>query len=318
MHFDCSTEERYALICGENWNVLSEHSIHQNNAVWLLIVWKDTIVHKLGVLMSIYHSDSPGLLERALQSILSQKFSSTVEIRIYLGVDGLVPNSLQAVIEQYKPYIHKSLFFENNRGLAHVLNDLIRAREDEEFFFRMDADDISEPHRLERQLAYMRAHPETDILGTDMLEVDLVSGSKRIVRFAANPEEARQNIARRVPVAHPTVCFRARVFDRIPQYPEIRLNEDIAMWFSCIKAGLVFDNLHEALYQFSIGPDFWKRRSASKAWAEFLIYIRGIWELEGLTWKYVFPFLRLLIRLAPMSLQRVAYTSSLRPNTSST
>jgi len=268
--------------------------------------------------MSVYHRDDPALLTSALKSILSQKMDTAIETRLYLGVDGFVPDLLRRAIEEYSKYIYKLFFFEDNRGLAHVLNDLIRAREDEEFFFRMDADDISEPHRLERQLAYMRAHPETDILGTDILEVDLASGNKRIVRFAANPEEARRNIARRVPVAHPTVCFRARVFDRVPQYPEIRLNEDIAMWFSCIKAGLVFDNLHEALYQFSIGPDFWKRRSVLKAWAEFLIYVRGIWHLDGLTWKYIFPFLRLLIRLAPMPLQQVAYASSIRPSTSST
>lgn len=274
-------------------------------------------MEKLGVLMSVYRGDDPALLEQALHSILSQEMSEPAAIRIYFGVDGPIGDSLRAVVELYRTCIHKLLFFEHNRGLAHVLNDLIRAREDEAYFFRMDADDLSAPQRLESQMTYLRAHPEVDILGTDMIEVDVTGGGERIVRFALCPHDARRSIARRVPVGHPTVCFRARVFDRVPQYPEIRMNEDIAMWFVCMKQGLVFDNLHEPLYRFTIGPDFWQRRSTLKAWSECMVYLRGIWELEGLTWKYLFPLLRLLIRLSPGALQRAAYSSPLRPRSSS-
>lgn len=267
---------------------------------------------KLGVLMSVYCGDDPPLLERALESIVSQEGISPGQIRTYLGVDGPIPASLQVVIERYRPSFYKLIFFEHNRGLVHVLNDLIRVREDEEYFFRMDADDVSAPQRFSHQVTYMQTHPDVDILGTDMIEVNTTEGGERIVRFATCPRDARRSIARRVPVAHPTVCFRARVFDRVPQYPEVQLNEDIAMWFACLEAGLIFDNLHEPLYRFTIGPDFWRRRSVLKAWSECLAYTRGIWALDGLTWNYVFPILRLLVRLSPGSVQRLAYSSQFR------
>ena len=267
---------------------------------------------KLGVLMSVYKRDDPALFRRAIASIFGQKFSTPVELRIYLGVDGPVPEPLHAAIESYAARIYKLFWFEQNRGLARTLNDLIAAREDEDFFFRMDADDVSKAERFERQLGYMQEHPGVDILGTDIVEVDEARGAERIVCFAHSSDDARESISRRCPVAHPTVCFRPRVFDKVPGYPPIRQNEDLAMWFECMIAGLVIDNLHEPLYRFRFDENFWRRRTFLRPWTEFLIYVRGLWRLEGVTWKYINPAIRLLIRVAPLRLQRMLYSSSLR------
>ena len=54
------------------------------------------------------------------------------------------------------------------RGLAARLNqaiELARGR----YLARMDADDIAYPERLERQLAFLEAHPEVDLLGSGMM-----------------------------------------------------------------------------------------------------------------------------------------------------
>jgi glycosyltransferase involved in cell wall biosynthesis len=277
-----------------------------------LIRRESRTLYKLGVLISIYRRDEPALFRRAITSILNQKLSTQVDLRIYLGVDGPIPDDLRAAIRLYQSDIYKLLWFEQNRGLACVLNDLISHREDEDFFFRMDPDDMSEPQRFELQLAFMLEHPNVDILGTDILEVDETSGTERVVRFAKSSRDAKRWISWRSPVAHPTVCFRARVFEKVHGYPPLRQCEDIAMWFECMKAGLVFDNLHKPLHRFKFGEDFWRRRSFLRPWAEFLIYTKGIWRLEGVTWKYVNPAARLFVRLAPLRFQRMLYSSSLR------
>ncbi len=269
-------------------------------------------MYKLGTLISVYHAEDPVLFRDAIASVVEQKFSLPAEVRIYLGVDGPVPPSMQSAIEDAAPHLYKLLQFDKNRGLAHVLNDLIAAREDEDFFFRMDTDDISLPQRFDRQLRYMLSHPQVDILGTDMLELDTASHSSRLIRYADSHEQARSRIAYRVPVAHPTVCFRASVFDRISGYPIVHFNEDIALWFACMQAGLHFDNLHEPLYQFRMDERFWKRRGLLKAWSEFRAYVTGLWELDGVTWKYVYPLARFLLRLAPVRLQKIGYSSRFR------
>jgi glycosyltransferase involved in cell wall biosynthesis len=249
-----------------------------------------------------------------MESILAQQINAQAEVRIYLGVDGAVPDTLRTAIKKIEPNIYKLFWFKENRGLAQVLNDLIAAREDEDFFFRMDTDDVSLPQRFDHQLHYMLNHPDVDILGTDMVELDTTSYTSRVVRYANSHEQARNSIACRVPVAHPTVCFRASVFDRISGYPIVHFNEDIALWFACMKAGLHFDNLHEPLYQFRMDERFWQRRGLLKAWSELCAYCKGLWELDGFTWKYVCPVARFFLRLAPVRLQKIGYSSKFRRN----
>ncbi len=269
-------------------------------------------VCRAGVLMSVHRAVEPSHLRRALDSVLHQRVPDHTEIRIYLGIDGAIPPALNQVVRDFEARIYKIIRFSENRGLGCVLTDLIQSREDEMFFFRMDADDVSYPQRFRRQIEYMRRHPDIDILGTDIMEVDWTSGRREIVHFADDHEDARRKIAWRVPVAHPTVCFRATVFDRVPCYPAARLNEDVGMWFTCLQSGLRFGNVPEPLYEFTITEQFWQRRGPRKAWHEFMARIRGLLALEGLDWRYILPAARLVLRLLPIRLQKLAYQSRLR------
>lgn len=262
--------------------------------------------------MAIYGRDNPTLFERAITSVLDQAKPFDVEVRVYLGVDGQLPEALERVVHQFEPRLFTVSRSLLNVGLAHTLNRLISLRTDEAFFFRMDADDFSLPGRFLAQLKYMAERPDVDILGTAIVEEQTGSAERRVVRFARDPADARKSMAKRVPVAHPTVCLRARVFDRVGAYPTRRGNEDIAMWFECMKAGLTFDNLSTPLLLFTVGKDFWRRRSFDKAFSEFACYVRGIHSLEGWTWHYVYPVARLAVRMSPTVISKWVYGSRLR------
>ena len=160
-------------------------------------------------------------------------------------------------------------------------------------------------------MAFLEATPDIDILGTAIWERSS-DGTRRLVRFAKGPEDSRRRIDRRVPVAHPTVCMRRRVLDRVGSYPERRGNEDISMWFKCLAAGFRFSNLPDPWLDFTVTDAFWKRRSVRKAFIEFQSYAEGIWCLDGLTWRYLFPLARLLLRLSPERVSRWLYASHLR------
>ena len=265
----------------------------------------------VGVLMALYGRDRPDLFERALNSVLEQALPPGFDTHVYLGIDGPLPPDLEAVVARHESRLSHVSRSSSNLGLAMTLNRLIEARGDEEFFFRMDADDVSLPGRFAAQLAYLVAKPDIDILGTAIWECR-PGEERRIVRFAKDPEDSRRRIDRRVPVAHPTVCMRRRVLDVVGGYPDRRGNEDVAMWFTCLKAGFKFDNLPEPWLEFTITENFWKRRSVEKAFVEFQSYIEGIWRLDGLTWRYIFPVARLCLRLSPEWVSRRIYASRLR------
>lgn len=266
----------------------------------------------IGVLMSVYERDDPALLEGALLSVFDQRIPQEFTARVYLGIDGPVTPGIAAVIAKHRHRLHLCFESNANRGLAPVLNDLIKRIDDERYLFRMDADDRSLPDRFARQIAYMEDHSDIDVLGTAIIEHDISSGRKRIVRFATDPVAARRDIAKRPPLAHPTACFRRRVFDIVGGYPVVPYSEDVALWFRCLQAGLKFDNLPEPLYEFTITAAFWKRRGIGKAWNEYRTWSGGVHALNGFTWHQVYPFARLLMRLGPKSLQRLLYSRFLR------
>lgn len=266
---------------------------------------------QVAALMALYRGDHAAPFERALLSVLDQPLPDDHRLHVYLGIDGAIPPALEAVVERYAARLHCVSRSATNVGLASTLNRLIAARGDEAFFFRMDADDVSLPGRFAAQLAYLADRPDIDILGTAIRECH-PDGSLRVVRFAKGPEDSRRRIDRRVPVAHPTVCMRRGVLDRVGSYPERRGNEDISMWFKCLAAGLRFDNLPDVWLDFTVTDAFWKRRNVRKAFIEFESYVEGIWRLDGVTWRYVFPIARLLLRLSPEWVSRRMYASRLR------
>lgn len=269
----------------------------------------------VAVLISVYANDSPVMFDAALRSVIGQRVPPGFRIRIYLGVDGPIPSPLARVIEVHREHIHALYRGDHNVGLAPVLNRLISMTTDEVYLFRMDADDRSLPDRFLKQINYLEEHKDIDILGTAIVENDLDTGARRIVRFASGPDKARRDIAKRTPLAHPTACFRAGVFAQVGGYPAVLYSEDVALWFECLKKGLRFNNLDEPLYEFTITSSFWKRRGFKKAWREYLTWSRGVWELEGLSWNQLYPMARLGMRIGPQRFQKLLYRRFFRHQT---
>ncbi len=267
---------------------------------------------KVATLMAVYRKDDPRALIVALESVLGQQFTDEVESRLYLAVDGPVPDDINRVIAQFGERMYMVHRLDRNFGLAAALNALIKELGDEEYIFRMDADDRSHIRRYQVQLDYFHQHLDIDILGTDIIEVNTENGTRRRISFSRGPEDAAAKLCRGVPVAHPTVCFRRHVLDHVGGYSVSGTNEDIALWFRCAQEGFRFDNVDEPLLDFTVGRDFWNRRSIGKAFNEFRCYTTGIWAMHGFTWRYVFPVLRFMVRIAPQRLARLIYESSLR------
>lgn len=270
---------------------------------------------RIATIMAVYHADDPDLLAVALDSVFEQKFTDDVESRLYLAIDGPVPVEINRVISDREAGIYRIHRTNRNVGLAASLNQLIEGLNDELFIFRMDSDDRSLLNRYQSQLDYFKENPTIDILGTDIIEVDLRKRTRRKVRYCSGPEDAVARLCRGVPVAHPTVCFRRHVLDNVGGYPLAGTNEDIALWFRCAQVGFRFDNVPEPLFEFTVSQNFWRRRSMSKAFSELRCYVRGIWHMDGITWKYIYPVLRFVLRISPIWISQVVYGTSIRRST---
>jgi glycosyltransferase involved in cell wall biosynthesis len=111
------------------------------------------------VLMPVYNGQA--YLPEAIDSILNQTFR---DFEFLIIDDGSTDRSEEIIASYTDPRIR----YERNPvnlNVAPTLNrglDLARTK----YVARMDADDISLPERLEKQVAFMENHPETGVCGT--------------------------------------------------------------------------------------------------------------------------------------------------------
>lgn len=268
----------------------------------------------ISVLMSVYKSEEPAYLNRALQSVWTDQTVKPLEI--VLVEDGPLTENLCAVIDHWKEELGEKLVLLKNKvnlGLTKSLNKGLNVAAGD-LIARMDSDDISDAHRFERQEKYFEDHHDVDIVGGSLREFNDTCSELRVRHYPLTHEEAVRYIAKACPLAHPTVMMRKRMFNAGLRYNEkYRMSQDIALWFDAIMAGYKIGNLTEVTINFRSQGDVFKRRSRAKAWNEFKIYMNGIYRMNGLlTLKYRYPIARLCFRLMPPAVVKKVYGSNMR------
>jgi len=173
----------------------------------------------LSVVLSTFNSG--GYLKIAVQSIISQSFE---DWELILLDDGSTDDSVDVVRALADPRI-RIVSDGRNMGLAARLNqgiDLSRG----DLIARMDGDDICFPQRFELQVRFLMAHPNVDLVGTQVLAF---SSNKFAVRSLG--PEIHESICSRpwsgIRVAHPTWMVRKAWYQKFRYYmPEYVRAED--------------------------------------------------------------------------------------------
>jgi len=267
----------------------------------------------VAVILPVYKKDEVEYLSKAIESIVMQTYR---EFHIYVGVDGPVGEEIKdffKLIGEHKKI--SIIWFEENRGLACVLNDLLDIcfKEGYEYIARMDADDISELSRFEKQVAYLDKHPEIDVVGGAISEIDEYGKSrqKKII-YPESPTECRAFFSKRNPHAHPAVLFRKSFFDKLngKKYrPEYRQNQDTMLWYDGMMAGTQHANIPDVVLNFRMTNAMFKKRRngwafAKKQFKDRLMINKGL----GYGWKAdVYGFAMFCLLVSPVWVKKIAY-----------
>ncbi len=213
---------------------------------------------QFSVAMSVYGKDHPAWVSRAIDSVLNQTLSPD---EIVLVVDGPVPPALDRLINGYEADTRFSVIrLPENRGhgvarrtaTAHASHDLIAL---------MDSDDIACPDRFAQQIAYFRAHPDTDVLGGDIDEfIDDESApiSRRTVPCI--DEAIKTDMRKRCAMNQMTVMLRKSALLEAGGYLDWFCNEDYYLWVRMWKQGFRFANTGTVLVRVRVGEDMYRRR----------------------------------------------------------
>ncbi len=147
---------------------------------------------------------------------------------------------------------------ERNVGLGPALDaGLVACRHP--IVARMDADDISLPHRFAVQLPVIESG--VDIVGSGLVEFtddpDHVVGTRTP---PIEPADIRERARFAIPFNHPTVVYRRDLVLAVGGYTDFARMEDYLLWAKLILAGARVANVAEPLVKYRVGAGAYARR----------------------------------------------------------
>ena len=187
-------------------------------------------------------------LEDAIKSVLAQTFQ---EWELILVDDGSSDGSLD-IAKKYEQLDSRIRVISDglNKKLPTRLNEIIKEAKFD-LIARMDADDLMDVERLEKQYAFLSANPEYDLVTTGMYSIDQSNEvlGKRL------PEnrimQANEILGGLTNLLHASMLAKKQWCLRNPYREDNALAEDYELWLSAaIKNDLKYNVLQEPLYYY--------------------------------------------------------------------
>lgn len=224
-------------------------------------------MEKVCFILSVYANDNFCDFKEAYDSILNQTVDN---IGIYIQEDGVVHSEIHNYLLNEKSQCNISYLGlrKDNKGADYSLNELIKkARSDGYMYFaRMDADDISMPDRIEKQLDFMKKNPNIDICGTYIEEFGDGIEYSKIVTYPLTHNRMLNFFKKRVPIAHVSAIFKYSYFEKAGFYKTDGHfnNGDTLMWLDGFVSGCKFANVKYIGVKVRVSQDFFGRRGGWK------------------------------------------------------
>lgn len=199
---------------------------------------------KISIIMGIYNCSET--LPEAIDSIIAQTYENWELIMC----DDCSTDDTYKVAEEYKnKYPDKIILLRNekNSRLAFSLNHCLKYATGE-YVARMDGDDISVSERFEKQIRFLKEHPDVHLVGTAMQRFN----EDGLHDIDYPPENIDKFVLRkRSPFNHATILTYKRVYDELDGYVVAERTirgQDYDLWFRFFHKGFVGDNIMEPLY----------------------------------------------------------------------
>jgi glycosyltransferase involved in cell wall biosynthesis len=199
---------------------------------------------KVSVLLPAFNAQE--YLPAAIDSILTQTFS---DFELIVVNDGSTDATAQILARYTDSRLR--VIMQANAGLPVSLNRAIGLAQGT-YLARQDADDISLPERLAKQVAYLDAHPQCGLLGTwaQIMSVDQLT--ERSLQHPYRNAEIQLLLLFFNCFVHSSVMLRASTLKQsglYPEEPEKFPPEDYDLWLRIAKHAEVA-NLPEVLLHY--------------------------------------------------------------------
>jgi len=212
---------------------------------------------KVSVIMAVYNGEK--YLKSAIESILNQTVKN---FEFILIDDGSKDRSLE-IIKEFSKTDKRIKILKNpiNIGLTKSLNKAIKYSTGN-FIARQDVDDVSLPHRLEKQLYFLNNNPDYAFCGCNGIIKENKDNLTNIFKF----KEIKKNLIIQNCFAHPSIFIRKSTFEKYGYYNEKFLyGQDYELWCRLIyKYQLKAINLPDQLIIMNIPIESLLSKKANK------------------------------------------------------
>ncbi len=249
----------------------------------------------ISVLMGVYNCEKT--LDESLRCLEAQ---TEKRWECIICDDGSADRSAEIISEWQRKFPGKYILLRNsrNKGLAAALNRCL-AEASGEFIARMDGDDLCSPERFEKELRFLRDHPEYAVVSTDMQCFD----ENGVWGFRQYPTEpGPEDLVKGTPFCHAACMVRRDAMLAVNGYSEseqVARAEDYNLWVRMYEAGYRGGNIHEPLYQMRDDRNAAVRRSRRNRLNEARVRLSAIKRLKLPLRSYVHVLRPLVLGLLP-------------------
>lgn len=203
---------------------------------------------KISVIMSVYN-ETANEIKKSIESILNQTYQN---LELIIISDNPQNEEIETAVLNHAKNDKRIIYYKNgnNIGLALTLNRALDYAKGE-YIARMDADDISVPNRLEKQLSYLKNNPDYGVVGTNKINIDENDNILSYGRdLPASFEETRKSLQYISMVVHPSVMFKKSHILSVGKYRNFPAAQDLDLWLRLIANNVKIGFINEYLIQY--------------------------------------------------------------------
>ncbi|MCL2682472.1 MAG: glycosyltransferase [Bacteroidales bacterium] len=225
----------------------------------------------VSVVMATFN-ETPEMISTSINSILQQTLR---DFELLIIDDSTNTETIQAIDTFAETDNRIRIIRSTTRfGFVPALNEGLRLAKGK-FIARMDGDDISEPTRLEKEVAFFNQYSNIAVVGTFIYLIDEEGKIISSREYPLTKKQIRKKAIFRSPLAHPTVMMRRSLIDDGFFYnPDFKKAEDYELWLRLMRNNYVFGNLNEKLLRYRILTNMTQKRNKQ----HFFYALKAKWK----------------------------------------
>lgn len=200
---------------------------------------------KVSVIIPLYNQKQ--FVGDAINSILGQTFK---DFKFLIINDGSTDKA-EEILKGYNDPRIRIINNEKNIGLTKSLNKGLKMAESE-YIARMDADDVSMPERLEKEVLFLGHNKNIALVGTYYYMINEKGKILDTIKPSTKSEEIKCNLLNGNQFGHVSVMFRVECIKEVGYYrEELGPVEDYDLWLR-ISDRYNIANIPEPLYKWRL------------------------------------------------------------------